>query len=380
MKTKKFKSKWMKPPKKMANNPKSLYIHIPFCEHICKYCDFTKLFYFKKFEKPYIEALKKEVSSKVKNKILTLYFGGGTPTALSDEGFEDILSFASKYLESDYEFTVEANVENLTETKLDIMKRYGVNRLSIGVQSTCNKLLKEIGRYHSFEDAQKIIKLAKSKGFSNINIDYIYGFKNQSLNDLKKDLEEFIKLDIDHISIYSLIVEKGSMFYAQNYKTQDEDESRKFYEYIVSFLRQHEYERYEISNFARNKKYSRHNLTYWHNEEYYGCGLGASGYENGVRYENTKSLPKYLECKFIASEEKLGLKDLKEYFLITNLRLEKGFLKENYKKTFGIDFADEFSEKIIKNNLTNYFNLEGNQIFLTDEGLILMDFIFFKIL
>ena len=364
----------------MANNPNSLYIHIPFCEHICKYCDFTKLFYFSKFEKPYLEALKKEISSKVKNKVFTLYFGGGTPTALSDEGFEDILSFAKKYLEPDYEFTVEANVENLTESKLNIMKRCGVNRLSIGVQSTSNKLLKEIGRHHSFEDAQKIIKLAKSKGFSNINIDLIYGFKNESLNDLRKDLEEFIKLDIDHISIYSLIVEKGSMLYAQKYPTQDENESRKHYEFIVSFLREHGYERYEISNFARNAKYSRHNLTYWHNEEYYGCGLGASGYENGVRYENTKSLPEYLKGNIISLSEKITEKELEEYYLITNLRLEQGFLKEDYFKKFGVNFEDKYKDKIKNFELDKYFDFTKDRVSLNDEGLLLMDFVLLKLI
>ena len=364
----------------MANNPKSLYIHIPFCEHICKYCDFTKLFYFSQFEKPYLEALKKEISFKVKNIIFTLYFGGGTPTALSDEGFEDILKFASQYLESDYEFTVEANVENLTENKLDIMKRCGVNRLSIGVQSTCNKLLKEIGRHHTFEDTQKIIKLAKSKGFNNINIDLIYGFKNESLNDLKKDLKEFIKLDIDHISIYSLIVEKGSMFYNQDYKTQNEEDSRKYYEFIVDFLRKHGYERYEISNFARNGKYSRHNLTYWHNKEYYGCGLGASGYVSGVRYDNTKSLPEYLKGNYISSSEKIDQNEFEEFYLITNLRLEEGFLKSDYKEKFGIDFEQKFESKIKQFNLDKYFNNNSERIKLSDEGLIMMDFVILKLM
>ena len=364
----------------MANNPKALYIHIPFCEHICKYCDFTKLFYFSKFEKPYLEALKKEISSKVKNKIFTLYFGGGTPTALSDEGFENILKFASSYLEKDYEFTVEANVENLTESKLDIMKRCGVNRLSIGVQSTCNTLLKEIGRCHTFEDAQKIIKLAKSKGFYNINIDLIYGFKNESLNDVKKDLEEFIKLDIDHISIYSLIVEKGSMFYNLKYPTQNEEDSRKYYEYIVKYLRENGYERYEISNFARNSKYSRHNLTYWHNEEYYGCGLGASGYENGVRYENTKSLSEYLKGNIISSSEVISKKSLEEYYLITNLRLENGFSKSDYQNKFGVDFLTKYKEKIKNFNLEHYFNFKNETISLTDEGLMMMDFVLLKLI
>ena len=364
----------------MANKPKSLYIHIPFCEHICSYCDFTKLFYNQKYELPYLEALEKEINSQVVNRVKTLYFGGGTPTSLSDEGFDRILSFASKYLDSDYEFTVEANVENLTEKKLDIMKKYGVNRLSIGVQSTCNALLKEIGRHHTFEEAQKIVFLAKSKGFRNINIDLIYGFKNETLNDLKHDLEEFIKLDIDHISIYSLIVEKGSILYNKKYAEQDEGESRKFYEFIVSYLREHGYERYEISNFARNQKYSQHNLTYWHNEEYYGCGLGASGYVGRVRYENTKSLPEYLKGNSISSSEKVDKKALEEYFLITNLRLQKGFLKEDYKKEFGNDFEAKYHGKIFNFDLQKYFDFSDKRVRLTDEGLIIMDFILLKLL
>ena len=363
----------------MANNPKSLYIHIPFCDHICSYCDFTKLFYNSKYEKPYLDALEKEISSKVTNNVSTLYFGGGTPTSLSDEGFERILSFAAKYLDSDYEFTVEANVENLTEVKLDIMKRCGVNRLSIGVQSTCNALLKEIGRHHTFKDAQKIVFLAKSKGFSNINIDLIYGFKNESLNDLKHDLEEFIKLDIDHISIYSLIIEQGSILYNKGYKEQNEEESRRFYDFIVSFLREHGYERYEVSNFARNKKYSKHNLTYWHNEEYYGCGLGASGYVNGVRYENVKSLTEYLNLKFTGIKEKVTKKNLEQYFLITNLRLEKGFSKKDYLNQFGIEFEEKYKDKIVNFDLLKYFNFENGRIHLTDEGLVLMDFILYKL-
>ena len=364
----------------MLTNSKSLYIHIPFCEHVCAYCDFTKLFYNQKFEFPYLEALEKEIDSKVTNKISTLYFGGGTPTALSDEGFERILKFTSDYLSKDYEFTVEANVENLTEVKLDIMKKYGVNRLSIGVQSTCNALLKEIGRHHTFEEAQKMVFLAKSKGFSNINIDLIYGFKNETLDDLKRDLQEFIKLDIDHISIYSLIVEKGSILYNKKYKEQDENDSRKFYEYIVSFLREHGYERYEISNFARNGKYSRHNLTYWHNEEYYGCGLGASGYVGGARYENTKSLPEYIKGNYISSSEKVDSKSLEEYFLITNLRLEKGFSEGHFIAQFGTDFETKYHDKIFNFNLQKYFDFSDDRVRLTDEGLILMDFVLLKIL
>jgi oxygen-independent coproporphyrinogen-3 oxidase len=260
------------------------------------------------------------------------------------------------------------------------MKKCGVNRLSIGVQSTCNQLLKEIGRHHTFEDAKNIIKIAKNKGFDNINIDFIYGFKGQSLDDLKKDLEEFIKLDIDHISIYSLIVEKGSLFYKQGYKTQNEEDSRNYYEFIVKFLREHGYERYEISNFARNKKYSKHNLTYWHNEEYYGCGLGASGYENGIRYSNTKSLPKYIEGNYLESKEILNEKLIEEYFLITNLRLEQGFLKIDYEKQFGVTFEENYKNKIKNFELEKYLDFSSDRVCLNDDGFLLMDFILLKLL
>lgn len=364
----------------MKNSPEALYIHIPFCAHICSYCDFTKLFYFEKYEKPYLDALIKEIESYNINKVNTLYFGGGTPTALSDQGFERILRFASKYLNEDYEFTVEANVENLTEAKLRIMKSCGVNRLSIGVQSTSNELLKEIGRNHTFEDAVKIISKAKELGFDNINIDLIYGFEGETIEQLHKDLEEFIKLDIDHISIYSLIVEPGSILFNKGKKEQNEGDSRKFYDEILSYLRKNGYERYEISNFARNKKYSRHNLIYWKNEEYFGCGLGASGYVNGTRYQNTKNLDEYCNLNFVKDKEEVDEKTNLEYFLITNFRMENGFSRSEFKDKFGEDFEVMFKDKINKFSLDKLIDITESRIKLNDEGLMLMDFVVLKLL
>lgn len=365
---------------KMTNKPQALYIHIPFCDHICSYCDFTKLFYFEKFEKTYLNSLIKEIESYHINKVKTLYFGGGTPTALSDAGFERILTFAKQYLAEDYEFTVEANVENLTESKLLIMKKCGVNRLSIGVQSTSDKLLKEIGRNHTFKDVKRVISLAKGLGFDNINIDLIYGFKHQSLRQLKQDLTNFVELDIDHISIYSLIVEPGSIFYTKGVKEQREGASRKFYEVILKTLRANGYERYEISNFARNGKYSRHNITYWRNQEYYGCGLGASGFVNGNRYQNTKSLTEYNNLNFVKESSPVSPDENLEYYLITNFRMEKGFSRQEFKQKFGQDFEELFKEKIRRFLLSDYIEITDDRVRLTDEGLLLMDFVILKLM
>jgi len=361
-------------------NPKSLYIHIPFCDHICSYCDFTKLFYNEKFAKKYIESLVKEIDSYNITKVDTIYFGGGTPTSLSDVDLDFLLKKVHPFLSINAEFTVEANVENLTESKLKILKDNGVNRLSIGVQSTSNKTLKEIGRHHTFEDAKNVVSKAKQYGFANINVDLIYGFKGQSKEDLLKDLKNIISLDVDHISIYSLIVDKGSILYNKKYQEQNEDDSRDYYDLILKTLREAKYERYEVSNFARNNKYSRHNLTYWRNEEYYGVGLGASGYVNKIRYTNTKSLDTYVSGNYIAEKEEVDLNKEKEYFLITNLRLERGFSLKKYSSLFDEDFLfakQNIINKLIKDKLVQ---IDDDFFRLTDEGMMIMDRILIELI
>ena len=359
---------------------KSLYIHIPFCEHICKYCDFTKLFYNEKFAKPYIKALLKEIDSYQINKVKTIYIGGGTPTSLGDEDFETLLKKIKPFLLDGGEFTIEANVENLTKSKLDLMDKYGVTRLSIGVESTSNSTLKDIGRAHTYEDAIKTVNEAKKHNFDSINVDLIFGFKSQTIEQLKLDLQNIITLDVDHISIYSLIVSPGSAFHNMKYKEQDEDESAKFYELIVSTLRAAGYKRYEVSNFARNGKYSQHNLTYWHDQEYFGIGLGASGYLDGVRYENTKNLDKYLKGHFIDKKETVMKQSDLTYFLLTNLRLEDGFLRIEFENRFGFDFVKEYETKIQRFVDSGDLLIDEKSVRLSDKGLMIMDYILLNIL
>ena len=361
------------------NKVKSLYIHIPFCAHICKYCDFTKLIYNEDFARKYVDVLLYELDSYKVGEFDTIYVGGGTPTSLGDESFKRILNELKKHLSKDYEFTVEANVENLSKEKLRIMKDAGVNRLSIGIESTNDKMLKSINRHHTFIDALKVIKEAKEVGFDNINVDLIYGLPNESIDDLKKDLKNIISLDVPHISIYSLIVEKGSIFYNEGVREQDEDSSREHYDLILKTLRENGFERYEISNFAKDKKYSRHNLTYWRDEEYYGIGLGASGYLNGKRYKNTSSLKKYLNKEFIDEIEEYDPKRELEDYLLTNLRLEQGFKKIDFEKRFNVSFEIKFKDVLDDLILKGFIKLSKDSIMLSDDGLMILDSILVKL-
>lgn len=359
----------------MKNKPSALYIHIPFCSHICSYCDFTKLFYNSTFSKPYIEALLKEIDSYNIDKVDTIYIGGGTPTALSDCELETILKKVSPFLNKNGEFNVEANVENLTESKIALLKKYGVNRLSIGIQSSNNELLNKIGRKHTYEDAEKTVKLAQSSGFDSINVDLIYGFPKQTLNDLKVDLEKILSLGTDHISIYSLIVEPGSIFYNKGVNEQNEEDSRKFYEYILTTLRKNGYKRYEVSNFAKPGKYSRHNMTYWKNKEYYGVGLGASGFVDGIRYQNTRNLDKYVSMNFKDFVEKVDKKNNFEYFLLTNLRMEDGFQNIDFINEFGLDAYNELVAKAKTYIEQGLIFVDDNSFKFSDEGMLIMDHI-----
>ena len=358
----------------------SLYIHIPFCEHICHYCDFTKLFYNSQFSKLYLDALFYELDSYKLGKMKTIYIGGGTPTALSEEEFEKLLCKVSSYLDKDTEFTCEANVENLTNKKLDLMKKYGVNRLSIGVQSSHNKRLKSLGRAHTYEDAIHLINEAKKRNFDSINVDLIYGYPHESMTELKEDLKNILALDTDHISIYSLTVSPGTIFYNNKVKEQNQDDSRLYYDEILKTLRKHGYERYEISNFARNKKYAKHNLTYWHDEPYYGIGLGASGYVDNVRYVNTKNLDRYLAYEFIDEKEIVDEKSDLEYFLLTNLRLEKGFSRKEFINRFGIDFVSKYKDKVVSLEKKSLLIVNDDKIMLSDEGLMIMDSILVELI
>lgn len=356
----------------MKNSIKSIYIHIPFCNNICKYCDFCKIYYNKKIVKDYLEELSKEVEENYRgDTIETIYIGGGTPSSLDKNELEMLFSITNKIkISKNYEFTFECNIENITEDLLTILKKNKVNRISIGIESFNEKILKILGRTNQNNIKEKI-DLVK-KYFNNINIDLIYRITGQTIKELDSDLNKFLSLDINHISIYSLILEPHTILKINKYREISDDKSRKMYDYICNVLKENGYNHYEISNFEKNNTPSKHNMTYWNNEKYYGFGVGSSGYINNIRYTNTRSITKYLKGIRIYEKEKITKKIDMENYMILGLRKIKGVSNTEFKNKYGKDIKDVFNIKKL-NKQDNYYYINENDLYISNY--ILQDFI-----
>ena len=302
----------------------SVYIHIPFCNKICTYCDFCKLFRNDDWIDNYLNELTKEIDKYYQNEeVKTLYIGGGTPSTLNINELEKLFQIIDKFnINKNAEITFEANSEDLTEEKLNYLKKH-VNRLSIGIQTFDEKRLKTLNRTLNIQNIKNALKT-----FDNVNLDLMYGFQNQTLDDLKNDLSKIISLNPAHISTYSLILEPNTVLYNRNYQRLDDNHDRQMYDYITKYLKENGYNHYEISNYSKKGYESRHNLTYWNNENYYGFGLGASGYIKNIRYENTRSLNEYLKGNYL--KEKIDVLTLHMDRLI-DLKGEKTALMEMRK-------------------------------------------------
>ncbi len=359
---------------------KSCYIHIPFCKTICSYCDFCKFYYNKKWILNYLNSLKREINLYYSGEMLkTLYIGGGTPTSLDYDELKYLLEILKTIkLEKNYEYTIEANVETLDLDKIKLLKEYGVNRISIGVESIVPKNINFLERHHTKDEVKNIINLLKEEGISNINIDLIYALPNQSINDLKKDLDFFISLDIPHISTYSLIIEPHTKLHLNNCCNIDEYLDFKMYNYICKLLKEQGYKHYEVSNFSKEGFESKHNLVYWDNDNYYGFGVGASGYIGNTRYDNTRSINKYLDGDYRYSLNKLDFNTKVENEFILGLRKINGINKCDFfnKYQINIDNLDiikrlKKEEKILDDGKNVFIN--PNYIYISNQ--ILLEFL-----
>ena len=337
----------------MKNNTKSLYIHIPFCKNICSYCDFCKMYYNEDLVDKYLESLNEELVNAYKGEVLnTIYIGGGTPSSLSIKQLEKLFNILDKVKNSSsLEFTFEANINDINTELLEILVKNKVNRISIGIETVNPKYLKLMERSHSKEEVGDKISLVK-KYFSNINVDFMYGFNNQTIAELKTDLDFFKELDVPHISIYSLILEPNTKLFINNMTPLDEEIESNMYFYIINYLKELGYNHYEVSNFSKSGYESRHNLVYWNNEYYYGIGLGASGYIDNIRYTNTRSINKYLLGNRVLDNTIIDDEINMENEMMLGLRKIEGVNKGSFLKKYGKSIEEVFNiEELIKDKL-----------------------------
>lgn len=367
---------------------RSLYIHIPFCNRICTYCDFNKFLIKNQPVDAYIEALIKELDQIEEKKLYTIFIGGGTPTALNDAQLTTLLSYIQQRFYVAKEFTMEANPDELTKNKINIMKNFGVNRLSLGVQTFDETLLKKLGRTHKKKDIINAVNDAKQLGIPSVSLDLMYHLPTQTLEQVKTDIDLALELNIDHISSYSLILEPKTIFYNQYKKgllqMSDEKLAAEMYDYIIHRLNNFGMVQYEISNYAKSGHESVHNKIYWKNKEYYGAGAGSHGYVNGERYYNIAPVPHYIEAMKSgnAVKESFEVTNLEamEEFMFLGLRMNEGVSKadffERYHQRLDEVFIDVLPELTKKGLIVS----DENTIRLTNDGRMIGNEVFMKFL
>ncbi|MCJ1994518.1 oxygen-independent coproporphyrinogen III oxidase [Lactococcus piscium] len=370
----------------MKNNskkPTSAYIHIPFCTQICYYCDFAKVYIQNQPVDAYLTTLLAEFDAQNIGALNTIYIGGGTPTALTAAQLDTLLSGITRHLDLTQlkEFTVEANPGDLSDDKIAVLKKHHVNRVSLGVQTFNDQLLKKIGRSHTAQDVFDNIEKLKAAGFDNITIDLIYALPGQTMADVKKDVATLLSLDLPHVALYSLILENHTIFMNKMRRGKldlpSDDSDFEMYNYIIDSLETAGYAHYEISNFGKKGFESAHNLMYWDNAEYYGFGAGASGYVSGIRYKNHVPIHHYLENDDKrAVQEKLTMKEQMEEELFLGLRKKSGVNTVAFNRKFNQDFDAIYGETVTKLIEKQLLSRNEAMIFLTRQGLMLGNDVF----
>ncbi len=368
-----------------------IYIHIPFCKKKCNYCDFYSIKWEGESENKYIQAVLNEIDDykhRLKDNYIidTIFFGGGTPTIIKPENLRRIIGCLREAadIDKDCEITIEANPNTLTLESLELYKKSGINRLSIGIQSLNDEILKKIGRIHNSIEALEAIDRAKNVGFKNINADIMFNIPGQTVKDAEDTILKIIKRSVNHISFYSLKLEKGTPMYLMEKKNKivmpDEDTEREMYYSGRRAMAENNILQYEISNFAEKGFECKHNLKYWNQEEYIGLGPSAHSFLNNIRYSNPSDLKLYCEnSKFNFHEriiqEKLSTDDLMFEYIMLQLRLTKGLDINEFNFKFSADFKEMYSLQIgflLKNNLVEFSN---EYIRLTKKGMDVSNYV-----
>lgn len=393
----------------MTEKEIGIYIHIPFCKRKCYYCDFTSYCNQEENIEKYIDALIKEIDFRKNDiserKVTTLYIGGGTPSFIEEQNIERILKKLEikenstvveeatelktkkatdlknkRMIEENQEITIEVNPGTVTKQKLRTYKDIGINRISIGLQETHNNLLSQIGRIHTYEEFLETYKMAREVGFKNINVDLIIGLPNQSIQDVKENLERIISLNPEHISVYSLILEEDTVLtrMIENGELQlpDEELERNMYWYVKNTLELKGYKHYEISNFAKPGYESKHNMNCWKQKEYLGFGVAAHSYLNYKRFSNTNILDEYIKniesnnvYVNVQIQEEQTLEDMQKEYMLLGLRKIEGVSISDFKNKFGKNpifiYKDELNELVEM----KFLRIDLDTIKLTDKGI-----------
>ena len=365
-----------------------IYIHIPFCIKKCEYCDFVSYCNKKEYVPQYINALKKEIKNNINKeyKITTIYIGGGTPSSIEENYIADIIETIKLNMNDEdlkdfenIEVTIEVNPGTVNKEKLQVYKKIGINRLSIGLQETHNELLKSIGRIHTYEEFINTYNLARKIGFNNINVDLMIALPNQTIQDIKENLEKITKLNPEHISVYSLILEEGTPFYNKynenKIKLPDEELERNMYWYVKNTLENNGYMHYEISNFSKKGFESKHNMNCWNQEEYLGFGVAAHSYNNKIRYSNTNSIEEYIKGSNKIIHEEQTLEDIQKEYMLLGLRKIEGINIQKFKNKFAQNPIFIFKEQLNKLVDEELIIVDGNEIKLTNKGLDLANIV-----
>ena len=370
------------------NNEIGIYVHIPFCKKKCNYCDFISYCDKGMLISDYIESVIKEIESQnIQSKITTVYIGGGTPSYIDSKYIIKILEkIKEKNISEDAEITIEVNPGTVTEKKLKDYINCGINRLSIGLQSTKDEILKEIGRIHEYADFLNTYNMAKKIGFNNMNVDLMIGLPNQKIIDIKESLEKILELNPNHISVYSLILEEGTSLFKKVedgvLKIPDEELERNMYWYVKNTLELNGYKHYEISNFAKEGYESKHNLNCWNQKEYIGIGCAAHSYKNITRYSNTENIEEYINNIHKKCFEKNRIihevqteEDARKEFMLLGLRKVDGVKINEFKNKFGDNPIYLYRNQLNKLSKENLIIVDNDDIRLSNRGIDLANLV-----
>lgn len=377
----------------MANkNIPSVYIHIPFCLQMCHYCNFVKFYYKEHMAKDYLEALAREMKRRLpkeNNNVQTIYIGGGTPSALNEKQLEKLFQMIHEHFNIDKckEFTIEVNPGDITEEKASLLKTYGINRISFGVQVMDDDMLKQLGRRHRVRDVYQTVDILAKNDFTNISLDLIYALPNQTAQQFKQSLDLALTLRLPHYSTYGLQIEENTVFYQRFKKGQlhrpPEEEEVQMYHTLRNTMAENGIRQYEISNFAKTGFESKHNLNYWNNGYYYGFGAGAHAYLPGKRIANLRALPAYIEKAKkdgmpILEIDRISLKEQIEEEMFLGLRKMAGIQKKQFETKFNISMESLYADEIEHLEKNGWLISDDDHIRLTEDGILVADRVFDK--